>query len=281
MISCCEVQTSAPQLCRTVIGMTDPARIRPIVDRLVRGRQSGQPIPADALDPTLTQDEAYAVQAGVAASLGWFPHGPAAWKVGGTSVISAAPLPQVLSSPATWPGVGPQGVLIEAELAFRLARAPEGPEDILASLGTVGASIELIGTRLADGLKAPAAWKLADQGVHAGLVMGPEQPFATCASFTTEDWRQQACQIRVNGQPVQQTRGSHPSVSPLTTLSWLVDHAATHTGGLRAGDLITTGAWAIATVHAGDQVVVAFDGFGSASMSVGTLSASVLASTAS
>jgi 2-keto-4-pentenoate hydratase len=85
----------------------------------------------------------------------------------------------------------------------------------------------------------------------------------------------------VNGQPVQQTRGSHPSVSPLTTLAWLVDHAATHTGGLRAGDLITTGAWAIATVHAGDQVVVAFDGFGSASMSVGTLSASVLASTAS
>lgn len=248
--------------------MTDPTRIPTIVDHLVRARQAGQPIPADMLDPTLTQDEAYAVQAGVAAALAWFPQGPAAWKVGGTSVISAAPLPDVLSSPATWTGIGPEGVVIEAELAFRLSRAPSSPEDILDCLGTVCVSIELIGTRLADGLKAPAAWKLADQGVHAGLVIGPEQPFATCASFTIDDWRQQACLISVNGQAVQQTRGSHPSVSPLTTLAWLNSHAASHTGGLRAGDLITTGAWAIATVHAGDAVEVAFAGFGAAALRI-------------
>jgi 2-keto-4-pentenoate hydratase len=243
-------------------------RITSIARHLLDARQSGQPLPIPAGLSEPSTDEAYAVQARVAQALGWFPQAPRAWKVGGTTVISAAPLPDVLISPATWPGMRPEGVLIEAELAFRLARAPEGPDDILNCLGTVCVSIELIGTRLADGLKAPAAWKLADQGVHAGLVIGAEQPFASCAHFTVEDWRQQACLIAVNGQPVQQTRGSHPSISPLTTLAWLVHHAATHTGGLRAGDLITTGAWAIATAHPGDEVVVAFEGFGSATLRI-------------
>lgn len=248
--------------------MTAPERLQAIVHRLVTARQTGQPLAADTLDPGLTQDDAYAIQTGVAAALGWFPAGPRAWKVGGTSVISAAPLPEVLASPARWDSTDPDGILVEAELAFRLNRAPTRPEDILNCLGTVCVSIELIGTRLADGLKAPAAWKLADQGVHAGLVIGPEQPYATCAGFTEIDWRQQPCRITVNGQVAQDTRGSHPSVSPVTTLNWLVTHAEAHTGGLRAGDLLTTGAWALVTVRPGDDVTVTFDGLGSARLQV-------------
>ena len=85
---------------------------------------------------------------------------------------SAAPLPEVLVSPAHWGCTSPAAMLIEAELAFRLSDTPARPEDVLACIGTVCVSIELIGTRLIDGLSAPAHWKLADQGVHAGLVAG-------------------------------------------------------------------------------------------------------------
>ncbi len=244
-------------------------RLNAIVHRLVQARQTGQPLPAEALDPTLTSDEAYAIQAGVAQALGWFPQGPRAWKVGGTTVISAAPLPDVLSSPATWSGSGDEPVLVEAELAFRLARTPESPEDILGCLGTVCVSIETIATRLHLGLQAPAAWKLADQGVHGGLVIGPEQPCEAFARFTDADWRQVACRIHVNGQLLQQAQGSHPALNPLSTLPWLVTHAAAYTGGLRAGDLITTGAWLVVQAQAGDEVVVDVDRLAPAHLRIG------------
>lgn len=239
--------------------------LQTIVQGLLRARQSGQPW-ATSFQPELSEDDAYAIQAGMASALGWFPDRPRAWKVGGTTQITAAPLPQVLNSPATWHLAGQGEVLVEAELAFRLGRTPERADDVLDCLGSVCVSIEVIGTRLAGGLNAPAHWKLADQGVHAGLIIGEESRYAACADFTLEDWRQQACQVAVNGQVLKQVRGTHPSVSPLSTLPWLVGHAALYTGGLQAGDLITTGAWVVASVHPGDRIDVGFEGFGAVSL---------------
>lgn len=244
--------------------MTLSAYQQSIVQGLLEARRLGQPWQTEAHDDNLDLDDAYAIQAGVAQALGWFPAGPRAWKVGGTSLVTAAPLPEVLSSPARWPASAQSEWLIEAELAFRLARTPSGPADLLACLGTVCVSIELIGTRLVDGLQAPTAWKIADQSVHAGLVIGPERPYAQVAGFTPADWAAQACRIEVNGQTRAQRQGGHPSGDPLATLPWLLAHAAAHTGGLRAGDLVTTGAWIIAAVRCGDEVEVSFDGLGRA-----------------
>lgn len=248
--------------------MTLSARQQAIVSALLEARRLGQPWPPEAYDASLDLDDAYAVQAGVAQALGWFPEGPRAWKVGGTALVTAAPLPELLTSPATWPAAAQPDWLIEAELAFRLARTPTGPADLLDCLGTVCVSIELIGTRLAGGLQAPTAWKIADQSVHAGLVIGPERPYAEVAGFGPADWAAQACRIDVNGQTRAQGQGGHPSGDPLATLPWLLAHAAAHatahTGGLRAGDLVTTGAWLVATVRAGDEVVVSFNDLGQA-----------------
>jgi 2-keto-4-pentenoate hydratase len=241
--------------------MPQSRQTQDIAQSLINARRTGQPSVIVHSHPDLGLDQAYAVQAEVARQMGWFTQGPRAWKVGGAPVITAAPLPQVLSSPATWPLAGPHEVLIEAELAFRLGQTPTGPHDVLSCLGTVCVSIELIGTRLVDGLNAPAHWKLADQSVHAGLVIGAETPHAACAHFTDEHWRQQACEVTVNEQLVQQVQGSHPSINPLSTLPWLVAHAADRGMSLQAGDLITTGAWAMLKVQAGDRVVVRFDGF--------------------
>jgi 2-keto-4-pentenoate hydratase len=254
--------------------MNSPDPVDQIVQGLVAARRSGQAWawPVGEQPPDLSLDEAYAVQAGVARAMGWFAGRPTAWKVGGSPVITAAPLPQVWPSPATWAALAlagansPDEVLVEAELAFRLAATPAHANDILACLGTVCVSLEVIGTRLAQGLSAPAHCKLADQGVHGGLVVGTELPYAACAGFTEDDWRQQACALRVNGAVRQQLRGSHPTVNPLLALPWLVRHAAQHTGGLRAGDIVTTGAWAVVPVQWGDLVEVAFEGLGSVTL---------------
>jgi 2-keto-4-pentenoate hydratase len=248
--------------------MSHTTPLQGIAQSLVAARRSGRPCAIATTHPDLSLDEAYAVQAEVARQMGWFTQEPRAWKVGGAPVITAAPLPQVLSSPATWSLAGQHEVLIEAELAFRLDRTPTGPQDVLSCLSTVCVSIELIGTRLLDGLNAPAHWKLADQGVHARLVIGPETPHAACAHFTDEHWRQQACEVTVNGRLVKQVQGSHPSINPLSTLPWLVTHAAGRDMALQAGDVITTGAWAMLRVQAGDRVVVSFEGFGAVQLQI-------------
>ena len=146
--------------------MTLSARQQAIVQSLLEARRLGQPWQPEAHDESLDLDDAYAVQAGVAQALGWFPDGPRAWKVGGTSLVTAAPLPEVLSSPVNWPAAAQPEWLIEAELAFRLARTPTGPADLLDCLGTVCVSIELIGTRLAGGLQAPAYFLVLTYLVH-------------------------------------------------------------------------------------------------------------------
>ncbi len=235
-----------------------------IIHGLVAARRSGAPWQPDHFDESLGLADAYAIQAEVARLLGWFKGRPTAWKVGALPVHNAAPMPEVLCSPAVWSLAGQADVIIEAELAFRLTRTPVSAQDVIACLGAVCVAIEIIGTRLVGGLAAPLVWKLLDQGVNAALVIGAELPFTSDCLGNSLDWSQQRCQMQVNGQVVAQATGSHPTGDPLSALPWLFEHAAHHTGGLRAGDLVTTGAWLVQKVQAGDMVDVEFDGFGAA-----------------
>jgi len=269
-VSAAEVTRSLAQ------GVPASTRITAIAQSLAHAHRTGSTWQPTEGWTELSAAEAYAIQASVAKALGWFPDGPRAWKVGGTTDISAAPLPEVRPSPASQPvtwvlPAGQDEVLIEAELAFRLASAPN-EADPMACIGTVCVSVELIGTRLAEGLSAPANWKLADQGVHAGLLIGEAQPAARFTAFTPSDWQAQACHIRVQGPDgavaVHEGRGSHPAIlsglQPLGTLPWLARHARAQgqcqNSGLRSGDLVTTGAWLVVKVRRGDLVDVGFDG---------------------
>ena len=72
--------------------MTLSARNQDIVQHLLEARASNRPWQTP-FDDAPSADDAYAIQASVAAALGWFPAGPKAWKVGGKpEQISAAPL---------------------------------------------------------------------------------------------------------------------------------------------------------------------------------------------
>lgn len=242
---------------------------------LLKARQQGQTFTPMADCQTLSTEEAYAVQTLVAQGMGWFAQGVPAWKAGGAPVVSAAPLPAAHTSPAHWqPGdcPGTHEWIIEAEVAFRLARAPQGPDlstDVVAAIGTVAVAIEAIATRLGTGLSgSPSAWKLADQGVHGTLVIGPEQPAQPWLRWAPEAWGQLAWQIDVNGLTAQQAQGGLPAVEPLGALRWLAMHAAGHTGGLKAGDVVTTGAWGMVRARRGDVVDVRFDGLGHARLTL-------------
>ncbi len=243
--------------------MTFASNIHDIAQSLIQARRSGQPWEPQQFNENLSLDDAYAIQVAVAEALGWFGGQPTAWKVGALPMHNAAPLPHVLNSPAVWPLAGSEGTLIEAELAFRLVRTPDSAQDLLACLGKVCVAIEIVGTRLVDGMTAPAIWKLLDQGLHAGLVVGAELPFCA-AGLAKTAWSKQPCQILVNGQVVSKAVGTHPTGDPLSALPWLFEHAAQHTGGLQAGDLVTTGAWLMQMVQPGDAISVEFEGFGTA-----------------
>ncbi|MEY4763586.1 MAG: hypothetical protein RI907_259 [Pseudomonadota bacterium] len=254
--------------------MTPAQRIEHLTQGLVAARQQRRLFTPDAGAQALTTAEAYAVQAGVAAAMGWFPNGPRAWKAGGASTVSGAPLPEVLRSPAVWhpaspPAAdgGPSEWIVEAELAFEIAGGPAAPGQA-PELGTVAVAIELIDTRLSTGLSSPSAWKLADQGVHGGLVLGEPRPASLVAHFSLDDWQAQAWSIDIHGQPQVQARGGLPAVSPMPAMAWLADHAAAHTGGLCPGDVVTTGAWGVVRARRGDLVTVKFAGVGEAQVTL-------------
>ncbi len=242
------------------------------VQALVQARRRGRSADAVALPDAAA---AYAVQAGVAAELGWFAHGepPRHWKSGGPSrdaVLTHAPLPPagVWASPAdaqarAWP-FHFRGV--EAEIALRLARDVDARHaaalDLDAARALIDAmcvSIELVDSRWIEGRDAPALAKLADLQSHGALVLGPWVP------FTARDWSEHSCRLTIGNAPTQTFRGTHSLGDPAFVLPAWLRHATRDGGVLRAGSVVTTGTWCgLPLAAAGDRVVVEFSGIGGA-----------------
>jgi 2-keto-4-pentenoate hydratase len=241
-----------------------------IAREIVQAHRTGVVWQPEAFDAALTVDEAYRIQAAVARELGWFLDGRAAWKVGGIAPnISGSPLPVVLPSGAVWPAANAHGLTMEAEIAVRLTRTPTSADEVLDCIGEVCASIELVSTRLADGLNAPTAWKIADQQVHAVLVAGAAEPFAQI------DWTAQSLTVDINGDRAAQGTGTAANGNPLSTLPWLFAQAQRAGLPLKAGDLITTGAWAVIPIATGDHIRVVFDGLAPVEVTCGNTADSI------
>ena len=241
---------------------------------LLQARRDGRPQPAAALADA-DADTAYAVQARVAQAMGWFGAGPPAhWKSGGPSreaVATHAPLPPagVWASPADGRGWPFTLRWVEAEVALRLGRPVDarlaGTLSLALARGLVDAmcvSIEIVDSRWAEGLQAPAWSRLADQQSHGALVLGEWQPYDA-----GHDWAAQVCRVRLGAQPVREFRGTHSMADPaFVLLAWL-RHATRDGVVLPAGTVLTTGTWCgMLQARAGDEVRVEFDGIGSATV---------------
>jgi 2-keto-4-pentenoate hydratase len=240
---------------------------------LLDARTHGSPV-TGSLFEVASNEDAYAIQDACARRGGWFSNArPRAWKVGTqgrTSTPTAAPLPDagLLDSPAR---IGPTKMPrlgIEAELGFRVARDLDDTLALNASQTTIAScfdaicvTIEVVDSRLIEGAQSPGPNKLADLQLHGALVIGDLVPFAL------REWSDQRCVVKINGRVVAESVGTHPIGDPLWTMRWLVEHTARRYGGLRKGDLITSGAWTgIMPVAQGDMIEVLFDGIGQASI---------------
>jgi 2-keto-4-pentenoate hydratase len=220
-----------------------------------------------------SEKEAYQVQDAVYADL-WPGTRAAAWKAGGPSdkvEPTAAPIPpeNVLRSPASVAGATMRMIGVEAEVAFRLVKdlpprtRPYSERSIAAAVGEVLVAIELCDTRLADWKETSGLWKLADFQNNGALVAGSG----------TRDWQkidflQQEVEFTI-GSRVARAKGAHSFGNPFRLLPWLVKHCRKRGLGLRAGDIITTGAWTgLEIAKTGDEVVARFPGIGEATVRI-------------
>jgi 2-keto-4-pentenoate hydratase len=219
-----------------------------------------------------TPADAYAVQDRLLAGL----DGPGAgtprwWKSGGPSrdaALTHAPLPAggVRPSGSDTAGLHLRSHLIEAEVAFRLARDVTAADaaalrdgDNSALVDAVAVSIELVDSRWRNARQAPALLKLADMQSHGALVLGEFVPVPTV------DWSAQVCEVRIGTGAPQSFRGTHSLGHPLWLLPTWLRHATARCGTIAAGTVVTTGTWCgLLPAQAGDRVEVTFPGIGAA-----------------
>lgn len=240
-------------------------------DALLQAYRDRQPYEAPADDGPASEAEAYAVQRAVWQAMAGDAR-PSAWKVGAASrddAPLAAPIfPQRLAaSPARFPEGAFLRMGIEAEIALRFARdlparaEPYGREEILDAIGSAHVAMELVDTRLDDPQAAGPLWRLADSLLDGGLVLGSEIP----------DWRdldlaRLTARSYANGALIAEAQGKQPLDDLFFCLPWWLAHI----GGVRAGDVVTTGSWnGMHWVGMPVALRVEFEGLGSAEAWIG------------
>ncbi|WP_237173462.1 2-keto-4-pentenoate hydratase [Paracandidimonas lactea] len=190
-----------------------------------------------------TEADAYAIQDAVIAQIG--PIG--GWKVGASSPDgepNCAPLPAsgIMKAPVRLSSSDFRLRGIEAEIAFQLksdlpARDKAySLDEVLAAVGAVHPVIELIESRYSDRTQVDPYSALADSLSHGGLVVGEGRD----TNFTINQLTQHV-ELLFNDEQVFSAIGGNAAGDVLRLLPWLANHAGKRQGGLRAGQIITTG----------------------------------------
>ena len=165
--------------------------------------------PTDIAEPASIA-EAYAIQSRIVRLSGYEIRG---FKVGSTSIEAqrllgtfepgSAPVlaPYLHTSPARVPIVPLHMPAVEGEFAFRLGRdlpprdAAYADAEVAEAIDAVAGAIEIVGSRLAGGLRRQVASVTADGGANIALITGPWRT----------DWREfdlkaHRVAIRINGE---------------------------------------------------------------------------------
>jgi len=233
---------------------------------LLAARHSGQRPAAlpENMRPR-TVGDAYAIQDAVAAKLGAI----GGWKVGAKNASAeptCAPLPAtlILRSPQRFAAGRFAHNGVEAELAFTFSHdLPPRPQpycvaDLEASVATVHPAIEIVDSRFVDLGAVDALSVLADFQSNGALVVGNGVALPHAFESSTQE-----VALDIDGVRAVESRGSNPAGDVLSLLAWLANHVAARNGGLRCGDLVTTGSWTgMRFVASGTRVEAAFAGIG-------------------
>ena len=244
---------------------------------LCSAHDNHQQLPMAALANCTPQtiEDAYAIQDAVAQKR-WISQGgrTTAWKTGAASAAATpyiAPIPpqQVYTGPASLPAKDHHMIGVEAELAYRFAEdlpprdKPYSPEEVMAAIEGVYVAIEVVDTRLAEWQKAGDWWRLADNQITAGLVIGSGR-----TDWQDLDPLQQNVELLFDGVTEVSRKGTHPIGDPRPLLPWVANHCTGRSGGLKAGDVIITGSWTgLIFIKPGLEVTARFPGVGEAVVS--------------
>ena len=184
--------------------------------------------------------DAKRVQGEVARALGASVGG---WKVGfapdGTAVAGPMYAGVISRSPSSR-ALAAGGCIVEIELAFRLARdlpaRAHTRDDILDAVSEALIGIELVAGRFGEPPSVAYPAFLADAIGNAGYVLGESTP-----SFRSLDLKALRCTFRLDGNVVQDRAGGHPQGDPIEPLRAYASAPIDTLGGLRKGQVVTTG----------------------------------------
>lgn len=240
--------------------------INKAADLLLRAHADGHVLSVGSIDFDLADmSDAYAVQSLVAERRGSI----GAWKTG-----AASPDAEPIAAPIFTDLVHESGVAlpagqfhrlgIEAEIAYRLKQdlPPQDSrytrEDIVGAIDAILPAIEIVDSRCEACDQLDPLWKLADNQINGGLVCGKAVQAWQDLPVTT-----QSATLQVNGQTMVSSEDGHPAGDPLRLLVWMANHMARHCGGLRRGQIVTTGSFTgLRFMAPGDWVVADFPGIG-------------------
>jgi 2-keto-4-pentenoate hydratase len=212
---------------------------------LLDARRTNTPIDdlPEALRPT-TVDEAYYVQDRLALAFGEI----GGWKVGAPTPDAT---PMFAPMPAAWIAAN-NAVLggrhrfygLEAEIAFLFGKdLPQrekaySREEVVAAIASCHPAIEVIESGLTDPLKAARLSMIGDLQMHGGFVYGAAVP-----NWQKIDFLKEHVTLAVDGIVRVERTGSNTSGDLMRLLPWLANEGAVRTGGLKAGQWVTTGSW--------------------------------------
>lgn len=195
------------------------------------------------LQPT-TLDEAYFVQDNIIVAYGEI----GGWKIGAPSPDA---LPSTAPMPKAW--IRPAGCVLsaashryrglESEIAFLLGEdlpvraIPYTREEVLAAVASCHPVIEELESGLIDP-KINKMSKDADLQMNGGLIYGP-----AFADWRSCDFTQEKVTLAIDGVVRVERTGSNTSGDFLKLVVWMANEGSVRTGGLKAGQWITTGSW--------------------------------------
>ncbi len=224
----------------------DRDRLQQAAEIFLEARRTVQPI--DDLPPGLvprTMDEAYYVQDLMLQAIGK----AGGWKVGATSpdgIPFFAPMPVE--------GFAPNGEVVakryhrlrgvEAEIAFLMGKdlppraTPYSRDEVIDAIASCSPAIELLESALLNPDAVERLTAIADLQSNGGFV--PGSPVEGWQDF---DFSTETAQMNVDGF-VRVANGKNAAGGDLLRLViWLANEAQARTGGLLAGQWITTGSW--------------------------------------
>jgi 2-keto-4-pentenoate hydratase len=246
--------------------------MRQAADLLLEARRTLQPLaelPADLRPRSL--EAAYAIQDEMAIALGTI----GGWKVGAPSPTATplfAPMPLMAAFAKSGSNVAPtyhrlRG--IEAEIAFVLGDdlpprpTPYAREEVEAAIASCHPAIEILESGFEDPDKVDRLSMTGDLQIHGGFGYG-----VAVDGWQQFDLARQTATVTVDGVVRVERTASNPAGTDIVRLvTWLANEAQSRTGGLKAGDWITTGSWTGKTfAQPGSEVTAHFTNFGSVTL---------------